>query len=321
MSQCHPVRSAYAQEDRFLDLYARALFGGAREVKKMIDYNEDCSEGCFDIEKRDVDGNFTLLQTFAMNHQIEGVLVLLEKQADVHAIDRDGNTALHLSIATMQTCCYTTTHYTGEMCFKPSAYAEAVVKLLVYYKANIHTKNNCGETPLHTAASVGEPEVLRFLLDQDQYTYTDLDKKKSNGLDPLDICVENSRYWQPDKNTTPVLIGLQKLKHKRAVKILHEATLLNNGEIQSQSTKLLPLTLRAIFQPLVIAKNGFCLSLPISGDTENVLKNIVEEHEIVGRAVNSVSTPPRLDKQLGAVHHVCFASEKEDEIVMKWALY
>ena len=161
-------------------------------------------------------------------------------------------------------------------------------------------------------------------MDQDQYTYTDVDKRSSNGLDPLDMCVKKFRYWNPDKNTPPFLTGVQKFKHTRAIKILHEAALFNDGEIQP--TKLLPPTLRAIFQPRVIAKNGFCVSHPKSGDTEhNILKNIVEEHEMRivggcdGRAVNSVSTPPRLDEQ--RVHHVSFQNDKENEVVMKWALY
>ncbi|KAJ1466037.1 hypothetical protein T484DRAFT_1582485, partial [Baffinella frigidus] len=60
-----------------------------------------------------------------------------------------------------------------------------VVKLLVYYGVDIHALNNNNETALHIAALVGEPDVVRFLLDQG--AYADVPLKSRGGFTPHDL--------------------------------------------------------------------------------------------------------------------------------------
>ncbi|KAJ1487067.1 ankyrin repeat protein, partial [Baffinella frigidus] len=93
----------------------------------------------------------TPLHLACVHGRWEMVEMLIECGADVFAEDRGGRTPGDIAAA------------------YPHLESYAVVKLLVYYGADIHALNNNNETALHIAALVGEPGVIRFLLDQGAY--------------------------------------------------------------------------------------------------------------------------------------------------------
>ncbi|KAJ1467813.1 hypothetical protein T484DRAFT_1599476, partial [Baffinella frigidus] len=74
-------------------------------------------------------------------------------------------------------------------------HAAAVVKLLVYYGADIHALNNENETALHLAAKAADPDVVRFLLDQGAYVDLRLESKAEES--PPDIAWNNISNWNP----------------------------------------------------------------------------------------------------------------------------
>jgi hypothetical protein len=71
------------------------------------------------------------------------VEALLDKKADVHAKDNDGQTPLHVACTNGQT---------------------AVVEVLLDKKADVHANDNDGNTPLHAASNNGHAAVVNALL-------------------------------------------------------------------------------------------------------------------------------------------------------------
>lgn len=70
-----------------------------------------------------------------------------------------------------------------------AGYEEVVVELLRYGKGvDVNEVTEIGSTPLHLAATFGQPEVVRVLLDQDGIEY---DLKDVNGATPLDVAMQN----------------------------------------------------------------------------------------------------------------------------------
>lgn len=88
-----------------------------------------------------VDGDSTSLHLAAWEGNLELVARLLDRGADVNALDRNGETALHGAAAWGDT---------------------RMVRLLIERGARV---NHPGVSPLHWAAKYGNLEVLRLLLD------------------------------------------------------------------------------------------------------------------------------------------------------------
>ena len=117
----------------------------------------------------------TVLQSVARGHMADGVFILLKAGANVNITDDEtGNSVLHDTISNMYSMSDSGENY--------ALHGEAVVKLLVYYGADIHSVNKFGETALHIAAMIGEPRVVEFLLDQG--AYMDLVSTSNDGHTP-----------------------------------------------------------------------------------------------------------------------------------------
>jgi ankyrin repeat protein len=203
-SQSRPVT-------RYSVVYMHAICsGGAAEMHTLLQHPD------FEIENRDHYG-FTVLQTVSMGHHPESVLVLLKAGADVEAVDKWGNTSLHLAISSIQDRCYT-----GDPFEEPASSAEQVVKDLCSYGSDIHAQNNQAETPLHKAARAGEPEVVTYLLEKG--AYTDLLLKSTTGYQPYDLCLANTEQWIPCENTPHCLRRLQQKRHKDTLLLLRRMT-------------------------------------------------------------------------------------------------
>jgi len=87
---------------------------------------------------------WTALHTATNKGHIECVGILLDKGADIHAKDCNGNTALHLV----------------------KIHGHLFVGILLDRGANIDEKNNRGNTPLHITAARGYLEGIGILLDR-----------------------------------------------------------------------------------------------------------------------------------------------------------
>jgi hypothetical protein len=135
----------------------------------------------FEINEKNAYGG-TTLHTLAGYHQFGGVLVCLDAGADVTAKDIEGNTALHRAIRSMPYNCYT-----GNFYDKPPECAEAVVEILIYYKANIHARNTRGETAVDIARNVNERGVLEILLSTKHRTPRQIFESLANDgfIDPI----------------------------------------------------------------------------------------------------------------------------------------
>jgi hypothetical protein len=231
----------------FRILCTEAISGTPDELMEVLVYPG------FKIDQKNANG-FTMLHSVAMNHNTKNVLVCLSVGADVNAVDLHGNTPLHVAIDAMKD---------GEYLVE----FEAVVQLLIFYKANIHARNDQMQTPLHVAARVGEPNVLRFLMDQG--AFADIGSSDNHDHLPLYICRENYKTWIPNRMLPKMCIELQHRRHIDACELLFQASQ-NEASGIKPDTKL-PKCPRMIFQHLV-DEDVLC---PI----DDFLKDIIEGQE------------------------------------------
>lgn len=168
----------------FEAIYVNAIcIGHAEDMHRLLSYEgfmvDQHSELCC-----------TALQSVARAHKPEGVFVLLAHGANVNTTDKaTGNTVLHDAISTMNCAVSANPGKCQDL------HAAAVVKLLVYYGADIHALNNENETALHLAAKAADPDVVRFLLDQGAYVDLRLESKAEES--PPDIAWNNISNWNP----------------------------------------------------------------------------------------------------------------------------
>jgi ankyrin repeat protein len=108
--------------------------GSTKDVEKLIVANPGL------LKAKDRNGSTALLHAAAFA-PISTVKLLLDKGADVNAKNRRSSTALHWAIRD-----------------------EAKVRLLLEHGANVNAKQADGRTPLYTAASLANPDVIVKLL-------------------------------------------------------------------------------------------------------------------------------------------------------------
>jgi ankyrin repeat protein len=102
-----------------------------------------------DIHARDKNGN-TPLHFAASEGHLEVARMLLERKADVNALNDKGLNSLHRA---------------SHSSWSGDAVIAQLVQLLLDYGADLNTRDNSRNTPLHFAASKGHLEVARILLE------------------------------------------------------------------------------------------------------------------------------------------------------------
>ena len=112
-----------------------------------------------DVNAKDKDG-WTPLHYAASNGYLDVVKFLVENGADVDAEDKDSQTPLHVAA------------FFGHL---------DVVKFLVKNGAYVNAMDNDGQTPLHVAASNGHLDVVKFLVKNG----ADVNAKDKDGQTPL----------------------------------------------------------------------------------------------------------------------------------------
>jgi ankyrin repeat protein len=120
-----------------------------------------------DLHTRDKRGN-TLLHFAASRGHLEVARTLLELKADVNSVNKEGLTPLH-KISRMW------------LTRSPD-----IVRLLFDNGANLHVRDNSGNTPLHLAASGGHLEAARTLLE----LKADVNSLDGKGSTPLHRALE-----------------------------------------------------------------------------------------------------------------------------------
>jgi hypothetical protein len=268
-----------AEKEKFEYLCMHAVMGDAEDMQRVLEYKG------FAIDNRFSSGE-NMLHRLASNHQIDGILVCIEAGADVNSCNDFGETALHLAIRSIPYRCYA-----GELGNPPASVAEAVVRLLIYYKANVRAKNDRGETPLHVAASVGEPGVLSLLLDQGAYLDIYQPALRKDWL-PLDFALNQLKEWVPEDHAPPSLTPVQDEKHASTVAILTQARDIGSWEgwcMRGPSDSKYMRNFNTLFQTpreiyeVLMEKVGW---RPIF-DTPNIVGNLIKENEEVERWIVS----------------------------------
>ncbi|HTK03734.1 MAG TPA: ankyrin repeat domain-containing protein [Alphaproteobacteria bacterium] len=123
-----------------------------------------------DVNSRDKLGR-TLLINSVIEHNLQMVTLLLEKGADVNAKDKNGFTALH---------------------FAAQEYLPDIAKLLINSSSEIDSQNVYGNTPLFTAVSWsrGRGDLIKLLL----LHGADRNLKNFHGVSPFSLAQSIANY-------------------------------------------------------------------------------------------------------------------------------
>jgi ankyrin repeat protein len=116
----------------------------------------------------------TPLHFAASEGHLEVARMLLERKANVNALDDDGSTPLHQA---------------SQYLWSEDPDIAQLVRLLLDDGADIHALDNSGNTPLHFAASEGHLEVARMLLE----LKADVNALNKEGSTPLHQAFETWR--------------------------------------------------------------------------------------------------------------------------------
>lgn len=128
--------------------------GDIKKVEILLKDNPGC------IEQREEKFGFTPLHKAASKGQTDICKLLIEKGADIHAIDNSHRTPLHLASSN------------GHI---------GVTKLLIGKGADIYKRDRDGGTNLHIAALGGHPKMIKLFIDRG----IDLNAQDNNGYTPI----------------------------------------------------------------------------------------------------------------------------------------
>jgi hypothetical protein len=180
----------------FNELTAVLVSDDADQMKLLID------EGFIDKDYIDPRDGTPVLCLAASLYSIGVALVLLDSGASVNSKDRSGATPLHYAIAHMQNSRYSS----ADKVNKAYLDAEAMVDLLLYYYGtgdDFNVQDDRGNTPLHVAALVNEPRIIKKLIAHGAWRH--LETVNVDGHTALYLAVDNIQkmeewYTVPEKH-------------------------------------------------------------------------------------------------------------------------
>jgi ankyrin repeat protein len=129
----------------------------------------------------------------------QALQLLLQAQADIHARDAQGNTALHYTVTILNPSFLYKSDL--ERIYRQREPNErAILDFLLRKGANINAQNNEGDTLLHKAVYADRVSLVRFLL---RYSAINTSLKNNQGLTPFDFAYKKNLH-----------LALLLLKHK-----------------------------------------------------------------------------------------------------------
>jgi hypothetical protein len=199
----------------------------------------------------------TVMCFAASRNEIDIVLTLIMLGANVNSPTANGDTPIHLAIQSMKPS-------RGQT--KTTDITEALVRILIYYGADVCATNDVYEAPLHTAARVGDAAMVKILLDNGAEILAVCTK----GLSAVDVCQAEIAKLTPSDTTvnpfgllwTGVVYNVQLNRYRETCDLLDAARLRELKFREACTTELMYMRrvhntetdniedLRAIFQKL-----------------------------------------------------------------------
>lgn len=150
-------------------LYITAMYGSNDVMTELI--NKDAN-----IEAAEMIRQKKPLHAATENNNIEAVILLLQKGANVNAQDEYGNTSMHFAAEN------------GSM---------NIATILLQSNAEADKKDNIGYTPMHNAALYGNTDIVTLLVDNG----ADINAKSCSNTTPLHLA-----YRHKNMNTVETLL-------------------------------------------------------------------------------------------------------------------
>lgn len=158
--------TVHGKPDGLTALHAAVVFGGSEgfvETAKLL------LDNGAPINHKSVDGMLTPLHCASAKGHVACVKLLLERGADVHALDKFNSTPLRIAASNANSLDHLDR-------FRQTA------DLLLKAGADINASSAAGNTPLHSIAKLGDADVLRWMLEKGADPY----KKNNDGVAPID---------------------------------------------------------------------------------------------------------------------------------------
>lgn len=134
--------------------------------------------------------NRSPLHLACQNKKSDIVEVLLETGANVKLCDSGGKTPLHIICERYKRSSNLRPKMNKSLpmvVFEMSTKCKSITQSLIDHNAEVNTRNNEGETPLHTACRYGDYELVKLILSSKK---SDLNLQNSKGQTPLYLACE-----------------------------------------------------------------------------------------------------------------------------------
>jgi len=156
----------YGKPDGLTALHAAVVFGGS---EGYVDTAALLLEAGAPINYKSMDGMLTPLHCASAKGHVACVKLLLQKGADVHALDKFNSTPLRIAASNANA-------------LENLDKFRQVAELLIRAGADLNAASAAGNTPLHSVAKLGDADLIRWMLDNNADPF----KKNNEGLAPID---------------------------------------------------------------------------------------------------------------------------------------
>jgi len=160
-----------------------------KDIRKLLSngFNIDSRDNVFKPNTEPM----TLLCFAVSLEAIDVVLTLIDMGANINTPTLSGDTPIHIAIRSIKPPSKDPSQH------RSIDVMQALIRLLIYYGADVSACNCVYETPLHIAARLGEAKVVNILLDNG----ADVTRVCNEGFCAYDVCQQEIKKILPDNTS------------------------------------------------------------------------------------------------------------------------
>jgi ankyrin repeat protein len=173
----------FGKPDGLTALHAAVVFGGA---EGFVDTAALLIDAGAPINLKSQDGMLTPLHCSSAKGHVACVKLLIQKGADIHALDKFNSTPLRIAASNANS-------------LENLDKFRQVAELLLKAGADINAASAAGNTPLHSIVKLGDVDLIRWMLDNG----ADAHRKNNEGLAPVDHVKSDDIRQMMEKRVPP----------------------------------------------------------------------------------------------------------------------